>query len=371
MKVLHLSSGNLYGGVETLLATLSRERAVCPEMEPAFALCFQGRLSTQLDELGTLAADLGNVQTRFPWQIWRARGRLAHLLRIRPVDVVVCHMAWAHAMFGPVVRRAGLPLVFWMHDVAEGKHWVEFWAARCPPDLAICNSKFTVSSLPKLFPRRTPPRTVVFCPVSRPSTPTLDRAAIRATTDTRSDACVLIQVGRMEAYKGAALHLEALALLADIPGWICWIVGGSQRRREAAFLAELQAHAARLGITDRLRFLGQRADTSELLAAADIFCQPNLRGEPFGIVFIEAMYAGLPVVSTALGAAREIIDELVGRLVPPGEPKALAETLRELILSDALRKEMGRHGPERAAKMSNPTKVLRELQNCLSNFHGS
>ena len=354
MKVLHVSSGNLYGGVEALLATLSRERTACPEMEPAFALCFPGRLSARLAELGTPAADLGSIQTRYPWQIWRARRRLARRLRAQPVDVVVCHMAWSQAIFGPVVRRARLPLVYWMHDVAEGTHWIERWAARCPPDLAICNSRFTAGSLARLFPRATPPHEVIFYPVSRPAPAVVDRAAVRAALDTPGDACVLIQVSRMEPYKGAALHLDALARLADVPGWVCWIVGGVQRPHEAAFLADLQARATRAGIAGRIRFLGQREDVPALLAAADVFCQPNLRGEPFGIVFIEAMHAGLPVVSTALGGALEIIDESCGRLVPPGDPAALADTLRNLLGNTALWERLGQNGPTHAQDLSDP-----------------
>ena len=366
MKVLHISSGNLYGGVEALLATLSRERACCPEMEPVFALCFQGRLSDQLAGSGTPAADLGRVQTRYPWQLWRARRRLARRLREQPVDVVVCHMAWAQAIFGPVVRRARLPLVYWMHDVAGGRHWIERWAARCPPDLTICNSQFTAGSLAKLFPRATPPHKILFYPVTRPAAVIQERAAIRAALGTPFDACVFIQVGRMEPYKGATLHLDALALLADVPGWVCWIVGGVQRPHEAAFLADLQARATRTGIADRVRFLGQREDVPALLAAADVFCQPNLRGEPFGIVFIEAMYAGLPVVSTALGGAMEIVDESCGRLVPPGDPKALADTLQNLLGNTVLCTKLGRNGPARAQDLTDPARVLDQLQSCLT-----
>ena len=247
MKVLHVSSGNLYGGVETFLATLSRERAVCPDMEPRFALCFRGRLAEQLDALGTPAFDLGGVQTRFPWQVWRARRRLARRLRAEPVDAVVCHMPWAQAIFGPIVRRAGLPLVFWMHDTAEGQHWIERWAARCPPDKVICNSRFTAGSLSKLFPRRTPPHEIIYYPVSQPPPARQERAGVRRALGTPDDACVIIQVSRMEPYKGATLHLDALAHLAEVPGWECWFVGGVQRPHEAEFLAELQARAARTG----------------------------------------------------------------------------------------------------------------------------
>ena len=67
-----------------------------------------------------------------------------------------------------------------------------------------------------------------------------------------------------------------------------------------------------------MRWLGQRRDVPELLAAADIYCQPNVGAEPFGIVFVEALYTGLPVVTTALGGALEIIDASCGVLVPPG-----------------------------------------------------
>ena len=368
MKVLHVSSGNLYGGVETLLATLSRERACCPDMEPRFALCFQDRLSEQLAALGTPAYDLGEVQTRFPWQVWRARRRLARLLREQPADVLVCHMPWALAIFGPVVRRGKFPLVFWMHDVAESKHWIERWAARCPPDLTVCNSYFTADSLRKLFPRSTPRHEVVYCPVP-PAIPShRTRVAMRAEFTTPVDDCVFIQVGRMESYKGATLHLEALAQLAGLPGWTCWIVGGAQRPHEIAYLNRLKAQAKNAGIGGRVRFLGARTDAPELLQAADVFCQPNLRGEPFGIVFIEALYAGLPVIGTALGGVLEIVDDTVGRLVPPGDADLLADTLRTLYYQRELRATLGNAAPERARKLSSPANISAQLLTLLGSL---
>lgn len=368
MKVLHVSSGNLYGGVEVLLATLSRERACCPEMEPHVALCFEGRLSQELFALGTPAAMLGAVQTRFPWQVWFARRRLAALLREQSFDVVVCHMAWAQAIFGPVVRQAGLPLVFWMHDAAQGKHWIERWASLCPPDLAICNSRFTAGSLPKLFRGgATPPHEAVYCPVSAPaiSLDPHERATLRASLGTPADACVIIQVGRMEPYKGHTLHLKALSRLADLPGWVCWIVGGAQRPHEQSYLASLQEQAAAAGIGERVRFTGSRHDVPALLQAADVFCQPNLGPEPFGIVFIEALYAALPLVGTAQGGTLEIVDETCGLLVPPNSPESLTDTLRLLVTNNGIRKHLGHSGPFRAAHLCAPVNVLTMLAKSL------
>jgi glycosyltransferase involved in cell wall biosynthesis len=91
-----------------------------------------------------------------------------------------------------------------------------------------------------------------------------------------------------------------------------------------------------------------------LLAAADIFCQPNTAGEPFGIVFIEALNAHLPVVTSNLGGAREIVDDTCGVLVPTSDVPALSETLRKLIQDPVLRKSLGSNGPTRARGLCDP-----------------
>ena len=62
VKVLHIYAGNLFGGVETLLITLARQRELCPQMQPHFALCFEGKLATELDATGVPVHWLGNVR---------------------------------------------------------------------------------------------------------------------------------------------------------------------------------------------------------------------------------------------------------------------------------------------------------------------
>jgi glycosyltransferase involved in cell wall biosynthesis len=142
------------------------------------------------------------------------------------------------------------------------------------------------------------------------------------------------------------------------------MVGGVQRACEKNYLSQLQAQAATGGIDDRIRFLGERRDVQTLLHAADIFCQPNLSGEPFGIVLIEALYNRLPVVSTALGGALEIVDESCGRLVCP-RAEALAEVLSQLILDTSLRTALGAEGPKRASALSSPSCNLPQLADSL------
>ncbi len=298
--------------------------------------------------------DLGNARVSRPWTVWRARRRLKELLGREAFDAVVCHSCWLHALFAPVVRVCGLPLVFWAHNPPEGRHWLERWARLTRPHLVVANSRWTASAVPKLFPDVR--CEAVYLPVPAPAP--ADRAAIRAALDTPRDAAVVVQASRLEPWKGHAVLLEALAELADIPGWVCWIAGGAQRRQEAEYLAGLQRIAARLGIADRVRFLGQRSDVRELLAAADIHCQPNIGPEPFGIAFVEALYAGLPVVTTALGGALEIVNEACGVLVPAEDVGALGAALRRLIADPAGRSRLGRAGPVRARALCDPAEAL-------------
>ena len=362
MRVLHVHSGNLYGGVETMLATFWRERAACPALETRFALCFEGRLSEELRAAGACVYALGGVRVRSPLSVRRARHTLAHLLREREFDVAVCHSSWSQALFGSVARAAGVPLVFWMHAPAGGRHWLERWARRTTPDLVVCNSNFTAESARNLYANAR--AEVVHCPVSLKAArlSNAERAALRAELDTNESATVVVQVGRMESLKGHALHLEALSLLKDTPGWVCWQVGGAQRLHEATYLERLKGLASQLGIADRVRFTGERSDVPSLMAAADVYCQPNVRPESFGITFVEALAARLPAVTTDIGGAREIINDSCGLLVPHSDARALASALRRLIENPSAREELGARGPARAKQLCDPSAQLNRLQ---------
>jgi peptidoglycan/LPS O-acetylase OafA/YrhL len=98
-----------------------------------------------------------------------------------------------------------------------------------------------------------------------------------------------------------------------------------------------------------------------LLAAADIFCQPNTAPEGFGISLIEALVAGLPVVTTELGAASEIVDGACGVLVPPANAPALAAVLRRLIQEPAWRHSLAGSGPARARTLCDPATQIEKL----------
>ncbi|HUJ51133.1 MAG TPA: glycosyltransferase family 4 protein [Bryobacteraceae bacterium] len=362
IRVLHLDAGNLYGGVEAMLVTLASARGLRPRMEPHFAVCYEGRLSRELMATGVPVHLLGRVRMRLPWTAWRARRRLQVLLQQERFDLVVCHMDWSWLIFGPIARAAGNAVALWTHGFPARRNWLDRMAARISPDAAIANSRFTASFLERRFPDV--PREVIYCPVAASTSPDAGnwRTGLRRQFAVGDDTPVIIQVSRLEAWKGHSLLLEGLSKLKQCGPWVCWIVGGPQKPDEERYFEQLQALSDRLGLTGRIRFLGQRADVPKLLAAADIFCQPNLEPEPFGMVFVEALSAGRPVVTTAMGGALEIVDESCGLLTKPRDPDELALALRRLIESPELRSGLGRAGAARARQLCDPMLQMAKLE---------
>jgi glycosyltransferase involved in cell wall biosynthesis len=359
MRLLHVHSGNLFGGVETLLVTLARYRALCPAMDSRIAVCFEGRLQAELAALGQPPRMLAAARLRRPWTVARARRRLATLLREEPIDAVVCHGPWPHLLFAGIARHQRLPVVLWLHGPVQS-HWLDRLALRWQPDLVICNSRFTAQSL--AGPTRDVPSAVVYCPVAARASAPGARAAVRAALGVPADTVVIVQVGRLEPWKGNREHLTALAALRDVPNWVSWHVGGAQRPQEQRHLDALVALAEREGLGSRVRFLGERRDVPDLLAAADVYVQPNTGAEPFGQTFVEALLAGLPVVTSAFGGALEIVDDGCGVLVPPGDTAALARTLGALIGDPGRRARLGGEGPARARALCDPATQLAAIR---------
>jgi glycosyltransferase involved in cell wall biosynthesis len=365
VRVLHLYAGNLFGGVERLLLTLCGDDARRAGLEQEFGLCFEGRLADGLRARGAAVHQLGEVRLSRPWTALAARRALRRLLDVHRFDVAVCHSTWPHVVFGPVLRRRGLPLVFWMHGIPDGRHWLERLAKRTRPDLVLANSRYTAFHVPLVFPGV--PAEVQYAPVApAPASPvTAARQLWRTKLGTSIDSVVIVMPARLEAWKGHTLLIDALQRLPVEGNWECWIAGAPQRPAEEQFEKELRETVRRQALDARVRFLGHVDDVPSLLRAADVHCQPNLGAEPFGIAFVEALYAGLPVVTTGLGAAPEIVDARCGILVPPGDAAGLAAALWRLMGDAPARVALGRNGPAKASLICDPPRVFAQIAGTL------
>jgi glycosyltransferase involved in cell wall biosynthesis len=142
---------------------------------------------------------------------------------------------------------------------------------------------------------------------------------------------VVFTLARLDRQKGIGYLLEAAVLVPDA----VFVVAGDGPERES-----LQLKARELGVEARVLFLGHRRDVPDLLACCDLFVLPSLfEGLPVSI--LEAMAAGKPVISSAIGGTNEaVIDGQTGLLVPPGNPAELARAVTCLLSNPTLAAQM-------------------------------
>lgn len=135
--------------------------------------------------------------------------------------------------------------------------------------------------------------------------------------------------GRLTPWKGQHVLLEALT---HLPGVHALVVGDASPEDEN-YAQALRRQSKDSGLADRVRFLGFRRDVPQLMRISDVVVHTSVAPEPFGRVLVEGMLAGSPVVATRGGGVLEIIDDGInGVLVPPGDARALAEELRNLLM---------------------------------------
>ncbi|MBI2217762.1 MAG: glycosyltransferase family 4 protein [Candidatus Rokubacteria bacterium] len=160
---------------------------------------------------------------------------------------------------------------------------------------------------------------------ARQFSPAEDRAAVRKALGLPTDRALLLTVRNLEPRMGLDVLLHAIDLVRrDVPG-ILLLIGGT-----GPLGGPLQALTRSLGLADHVRFLGfiPDADLPGYYQGADLFVLPTRELEGFGLVTIEALACGTPVVGTAVGATPEILSELdPALLVPRAEPGALARAI--------------------------------------------
>jgi len=164
----------------------------------------------------------------------------------------------------------------------------------------------------------------------------------RSTADVRRelalppDAPLVVLVGRLHPQKDIGSLIEAVPLLASSAQVV--VVGDGPDR------ARLTQQINTLGLTHRVRLLGERTDAADFMAAADVVVMCSI-WEGFGLVVAEALALGRPVVATSVGPVPSmVVDGKTGRLVPPSDPIALGAAITDLLTRPEDAMAMGRAG---------------------------
>lgn len=158
--------------------------------------------------------------------------------------------------------------------------------------------------------------------------------------DLMDDKRNILFVGRQEPRKGLPYLIEAFAKLQkEMPKTRLIVVGPDGGLRQSAIRYISQNNVENVVFTDYVPY----EDLPRYYRSADVFCAPNTGHESLGLIILEAMAAGLPIVATNIQGFRDVLTEGVhGALVPPKNSDALAEALKRMLLDAAMREEMGK-----------------------------
>ncbi|MGH8261366.1 MAG: glycosyltransferase [Steroidobacteraceae bacterium] len=295
-------------------------------------------------------ANFPSMAAYLPSGAWRG----LQLARQRPFDLINTHFVVPTGPLGHfLARRLGIPNVLSVHggdlyDPSKGssphrhallRRSVAYLLRRA--DAVVAQSRDTASNVERIYGVR---RAVERVPLGIERPPALDRlpaAASRAALDLPADAVVLVTIGRVVARKASEQLPQMLAAARD-PRLHLLIVGDGPR------LAAVREMAAQLGVTGQIRFLGQvsEAEKYRALAAADLFVSTS-QHEGFGLVYLEAMAFGLPVVCYDRGGQTDFLSTpATGHVVKLNDLDAFTAAIRDLAASPERRGQIRRHNLE-------------------------
>ncbi|MGW7200594.1 glycosyltransferase [Streptomyces chryseus] len=281
---------------------------------------------------------------------------LAREWQIRPPDLVHSHFWMSGLAALHATRELRLPLVHTFHALGTVKRRHQRRADTSPPARIACEREVGTGC----------DRIVATChdevtELGRMGIPADKVSVVPCGVDTAEFSPYgpvadrdgtyrhrLIQLGRLVPRKGAAVSIAALGALPDTE---LLIVGGpsADRLDDDPEVRRLRDLAHQAGVAGRVRFTGgvPGDEVAPLLRTADVVLCPG-DYEPFGIVPLEAMACGKPVVASGVGGQLDTVaDPATGRLVPPGDPEALARAAGALLADPALREACGEAGRRR------------------------
>jgi glycosyltransferase involved in cell wall biosynthesis len=288
----------------------------------------------------------------------RDGGGLARLVRRRGVALV--HTNTSVTLGGSAASRlAGIPHVWHVREIFSGfeRFWPAYRRLLTSADALPCVSQATCAQFGG------DPRARVLHDGLGVDPRRADRATARAALALPEDAFVCAILGRISSWKGQDVLIRALADAALAPGRALALVAGDPWQGEEARLDELRALAVALGVADRVRFSGFRADVENVYGAADVVCVPSTQPDPLPNAALEAAAAGCCVVAADHGGLPEILDGgRTGLLVAPGDAAALAATLARLQADPAQRARLGAAAAVDVRERFAPARLLARSQ---------
>ena len=344
-----MPSAHPHGGAEEALVHLLRNQAAAKLSAVLVILLEEGELKEVFKSTGAAVEVVPSGRLREPWKQVAAVLKIRQLLKRDRMDAVLGWMTKAHIYGGPAARLAGVPSIYFQMGVPDNGV-VDRLSRLVPAAGALACSDFAAREQQACVRYR------VFGVALAADVSRFSEAAKHSPADTRRrlgldpDRPLVGIVGRLQRWKGMHVYVEAMArVLREIPDCRGVIVGG-KHHLEPDYADWLAEKVQALGVSKEVRMVGVQRNVPEWMQAMDVVVHASER-EPFGIVVVEAMALGKPVVATRPGGPEEIITrDSDGQLVTWNEPDELADAILKYLRDPEWASSVGQRARQRSGE---------------------
>jgi len=378
MKILFYNhTGQVSGAERLLLMILSRMDR--DGFEPLVICPAQGPLQKMATDLGMRVESVGGLDARFTWRVDHLARYCKSFLRVirqlrGRVTTIKPDLIHANSIRAGLVATAatfglGTRVVWHLHDMLP-RHplstLVRLLAVLSSRTRMIAVSEAVATNFRGRFSRGMKKRIGVILNAidldNFQPDPTARRRIRRELRVRETDPLIGI-VGQITPRKGQLELLRAFGQArTKIPNTVLLVAGAPLFNRDHEYLGAIERTAGELGIRDKVRMLGARSDIGAIMQALDVLVV-NSNVEPFGLVILEAMTCGTPVVAAAVDGIPEIIEhDKNGWLVTPRDEGVLTEAIIHLSRQGELRARLAEQGKQHVAAYFSSDRYITEFQ---------
>jgi glycosyltransferase involved in cell wall biosynthesis len=339
MRILFLDQSGKMGGAELSLLDLAKDHRDTSRVALFQDGPFRKALEAAQIPVTVLShgapIDVGRDSTG--WEALKETGTLLRLVKRaadlgRGYDVLYANTLKALVVGALASVWGQKPLIYHLRDILSQEHFsrsnlrMAVFLSNYLTRHVIANSEATRQAFIKAGGRSSKISVIYngFQPEDY-QRPVEEIAALRSQLGIAIDDYVVGHFSRLSPWKGQHILIEALA---HCPKNTVVLLVGEALFGEGDYVAEIKQQVERLGLGDRVKFLGFRSDVPSLMAACDLVTHTSTAPEPFGRVIIEAMLCGTPVIAAAAGGATELVESgKTGWLTQPGDMTALANQI--------------------------------------------